>query len=149
MTIIIYRKELNMTQEKQVESVYMEKRVFDPPKEFVENARVQSMDEYEKLWERSIKDPQNFWAEMAEEHIDWFKKWDGPVEEYNFKDDISIKYFTGGKLNVTYNCLDRHLKTWRKNKAALIFQGEPMEESTSIRPLSAPGQTQSPWLPFL
>ena len=114
---------------KEVESVYMEKRVFQPPKEFVEKAYIKTMEEYEKLWERSIKDPQGFWGEMAEEYIDWFKKWDGPVEEYSFKDDIYLRYFSGGKLNVTYNCLDRHLKTWRKNKAALIFQGEPLEES--------------------
>src|SRR4030065_2980079 len=68
---------------------------------------------------------------MAEEHLDWYKKWTGPVEEYSFKDDIYIRYFAGGKLNVTYNCLDRHLKTWRKNKAALIFQGEPLGESVT------------------
>ena len=88
---------------KEVESVYMEKRVFQPSKEFVEKAYIKTMEEYEKLWERSIKDPQGFWGEMAEEYIDWFKKWDGPVEEYSFKDDIYLRYFAGGKLNVTYN----------------------------------------------
>ncbi|MCD6306448.1 MAG: acetate--CoA ligase [Deltaproteobacteria bacterium] len=113
----------------QVESVYAEKRVFDPPKEFVENAHIKSMDEYNELYKRSIEDPQDFWAEMAEKYLHWFEKWDGPVEEYNFKDDIYLRYFVGGKLNVSYNCLDRHLKTWRKNKAALIWQGEPLEES--------------------
>ena len=87
------------------------------------------MDEYKKMWERSIKDPAGFWGEMASKHIDWFKKWDGAVEEYSFKDKIWLKYFVGGKLNITYNCLDRHLTTWRKNKAALIFQGEPLEEA--------------------
>ena len=112
-----------------VESVYMEKRVFDPPKEFVEKAHIGSRKEYEEIYRRSIEDPQNFWAEMAEEYLDWFKKWDGPVEEYSFRDDIFLRYFAGGKLNVAYNCLDRHLKTWRKNKAALIWQGEPPEES--------------------
>jgi acetyl-CoA synthetase len=115
--------------EKQVESVYMEKRVIEPSKEFVNNALLKSTEEYEELYRRSIDDPQGFWGEMAEKHLDWFKKWDGPVEEYDFKDDININYFKGGKLNITYNCLDRHLKTWRKNKAALIFQGEPLEES--------------------
>ncbi|MFC1531784.1 acetate--CoA ligase [Thermodesulfobacteriota bacterium] len=120
-----------MAEKKQVESVYMEKRVFNPPKEFVEKAYLKSMDEYEKLWERSIKDPQGFWGDMAEEYIDWFEKWDGPAEEYSFKDDIYLRYFAGGKLNITHNCLDRHLKTWRKNKAALIFQGEPLEEATT------------------
>ncbi len=112
-----------------MDSVYMEKRVFQPPKEFVEKARLKSLDEYKKMWERSIKDPKGFWGEMASQHIDWFKKWDGAVEEYSFKDKISLRYFVNGKLNITYNCLDRHLKTWRKNKAALIFQGEPLEES--------------------
>jgi acetyl-CoA synthetase len=114
-----------------IKAVYMEKRVFDPPGEFVQKARVKSMDEYKKMWERSIKDPQGFWGEMAEKHMDWFKKWDGPAEEYSFKDDIYVKYFAGGKLNITYNCLDRHLTTWRKNKAALIFQGEPLGESVT------------------
>jgi len=113
----------------EMESVYMEKRVFDPPKEFVEKAYIKSMEEYEKLHKRSLEDPEGFWTEMAEKHLDWFKKWDGPVEEYSFKDDIYIRYFAGGKLNVSYNCLDRHLNTWRKNKAALIWQGEPLEES--------------------
>lgn len=115
--------------EKQVESVYMEKRIIEPSKEFVDNALLKSTEEYEELYRRSIDDPEGFWGEMAEEHLDWFKKWEGPVEECDFKNDINIKYFKGGKLNVTYNCLDRHLKTWRKNKAALIFQGEPLEES--------------------
>jgi acetyl-CoA synthetase len=112
-----------------MDSVYMEKRVFQPSKEFVEKARLKSLDEYKKMWEKSIKDPAGFWGDMASQHIDWFKKWDGAVEEYSFKDKISLRYFVNGKLNITYNCLDRHLKTWRKNKAALIFQGEPLEES--------------------
>ncbi len=112
-----------------MDSVYTEKRVFHPTKEFVEKARLKSLDEYKKMWEKSIKDPAGFWGEMASKHIDWFKKWDGPVEEYSFKDKIWLKYFVNGKLNITYNCLDRHLTTWRKNKAALIFQGEPMEEA--------------------
>jgi acetyl-CoA synthetase len=114
-----------------VESIYMEKRVIDPPEDFVKDANLKVMDEYRKLYKRSIEDPQGFWTEMAEEYLDWYKKWDGPVEEYSFKDDIYIRYFAGGKLNVTYNCLDRHLNTWRKNKAALIFQGEPLEESVT------------------
>ncbi len=112
-----------------VESVYMEKRTFQPPNEFVEKARLKSLDEYKRMYKRSLDDPNGFWGEMAEKHIDWFKKWSGPVEEYSFKDDIFLRYFAGGKLNITYNCLDRHLKTWRKNKAALIFQGEPLEEA--------------------
>ena len=113
----------------EMESVYMEKRVFNPPEGFVEKAHIKSMEDYKKLYKRSIEDPQGFWTGMAEEHLDWFKKWEGPAEEYSFKDDIYLRYFAGGKLNASYNCLDRHLKTWRKNKAALIWQGEPLEES--------------------
>jgi acetyl-CoA synthetase len=113
----------------QVESVYAEKRVFQPIMEFVQKAHIKSMEEYEELYRRSMNDPQGFWAEMGETYLDWFKKWDGPVEEYSFKEDISLRYFVGGKLNASFNCLDRHLKTWRKNKAALIWQGEPFEES--------------------
>lgn len=115
-----------------VESVYVEKRVFDPPEDFVDKAYIKSREEYEKLYKRSLESPQEFWGEMAEEHISWFKKWDGPAEEYSFKDDVYVRYFAGGKLNVSYNCLDRHLKTWRKNKAALIWQGEPLEESRTF-----------------
>ncbi len=123
-----------MAEEKKasMESVYMEKRVFEPSKEFVEKARMKSLDEYKKMYERSLKDPAGFWGDMAGELIDWFKKWDGPVEEYSFKDNIFLRYFVGGKLNVTYNCLDRHLNTWRKNKAALIFQGEPLDEAQTL-----------------
>jgi hypothetical protein len=58
-----------------VESVYMERRVFDPPKEFVEKAHIKSMEEYKELYKKSIEDPQGFWAEMAEEYLDWFKRW--------------------------------------------------------------------------
>jgi acetyl-CoA synthetase len=129
--ILSEKRRFEMAEKKSggMDSVYMEKRVFSPSKEFVEKARLKSLDEYKKMWERSIKDPAGFWGEMATKHIDWFKKWDGAVEEYSFKDKIWLKYFVGGKLNITYNCLDRHLKTWRKNKAALIFQGEPLEEA--------------------
>jgi acetyl-CoA synthetase len=113
----------------QVESVYAEKRIFKPSGEFIEKAHIKSMDAYERLYRRSIEDPQNFWAEMAGEYLDWFKKWDGAAEEYSFTDDIYLRYFAGGKLNAAYNCLDRHLKTWRKDKAALIWQGEPDEDA--------------------
>ncbi len=115
--------------ESRVESVYTEKRIFQPPKEFVEKALVKSMEEYRQAYKQSIEDPQGFWGEMANTYLNWFKKWDGAVEEYSFTGDIFLRYFVGGKLNASYNCLDRHLETWRKNKAALIWQGEPAGES--------------------
>lgn len=112
-----------------VESVYSEKRVFHPGKEFSERARIKSMAEYKELYRRSVETPGEFWAEMAEKKLHWFEKWPGEVEKYSFQDEISISYFRGGKLNASYNCLDRHLDSWRRNKAALIWQGEPLEES--------------------
>lgn len=111
-----------------VTSLMAESRVFPPSKEFSEKAAIKSLKEWEEMYRRSVENPDEFWAEMAEKHVEWFKKWDA-VEEYSFKDDIYIRYFRGAKLNVSYNCLDRHLRTWRKNKAAIIWQGEPQEES--------------------
>ena len=84
-----------------VESVYMEKRTFQPPNEFVEKARLKSLDEYKRMHKRSLDDPNGFWGEMAEKHIDWFKQWSGTGEEYSFKDDVFLRYVVGGKLNVT------------------------------------------------
>lgn len=111
-----------------VDSLLTEKRLISPPQNFIENARIKSRKQYEEMWRKSIENPDEFWGEMAEEHIDWFKKWDA-VEEYSFEDDVFVRYYRGAKLNASYNCLDRHLKSWRSNKAALIWQGEPLEES--------------------
>ncbi|MCL6639088.1 MAG: acetate--CoA ligase [Firmicutes bacterium] len=111
-----------------VQSLMTENRVFSPPPEFSEKARIKSREQRDEMYRRSVEQPNEFWAEVAEENIEWFKKWEA-VEEYDFKDNIFINYFRGAKLNASYNCLDRHLKTWRRNKAALIWQGEPADES--------------------
>jgi len=106
------------------------KEVYPVPEKVQKTAYINSMDMYKKLWERSIKDPDGFWSEIATEYVEWFKKWD-KVEEYNFdikKGPIYLKYFQGGKLNVSYNCLDKHLKT-RANKVAIQWEGnEPGED---------------------
>jgi acetyl-CoA synthetase len=94
-------------------------------KEFSAKAHIKSFDEYKKLYDRSVSDPEGFWAESAEQ-IDWFKKWD-KVRVVDFA-NAKHEWFLGGKLNVTYNCIDRHLTTWRKNKAAIIWEGEPEGE---------------------
>lgn len=126
------RSEQKMSVEKQksayVETLLTEERVFPPPQEFAEKARIKSREQYDQMWRKSIENPDEFWGEMAEEHIDWYKKWDA-VEEYSFVDDVYVRYYRGARLNASYNCLDRHLNNWRKNKAALIWQGEPLEES--------------------
>jgi acetyl-CoA synthetase len=110
-------------EKKTITSMMEEKRSFPPSKEFSSKAHVKSLEEYKKMYERSITDPDGFWGEQAK-NLEWIKKWD-KVLDYNFGDNLYIKWFQGGKLNVTINCLDRHLKTQRKNKVALIWEGEP------------------------
>jgi acetyl-CoA synthetase len=106
------------------------KEVYPVPEWIREKAWIKGKEEYEKLYKRSIEDPDGFWAEIAEEYVTWFKKWDS-VEDYNFdmrKGPIYIKYFDGGKLNVSYNCLDRHLET-RGDQVAIQWEGnEPGED---------------------
>ncbi|HBV95439.1 MAG: 3-hydroxypropionyl-CoA synthetase [Peptococcaceae bacterium BICA1-7] len=110
-----------------VQNLMTENRVFAPSEEFSGKARVSTREQRDEMYRKSVEQPNEFWAEVAEENIEWFKKWDA-VEEYDFTDNIFINYFRGAKLNASYNCLDRHLKTWRRNKAALIWQGEPEDE---------------------
>ncbi len=100
-------------------------KMFPPSGEFKKQAYISSREEYEKMYKKSIEDPEAFWGEMAEE-LDWFKKWDKVIHSDFEKPDI--RFFQGGKLNVSYNCLDRHLKTTNKNKAAIIWQGEPEDD---------------------
>ncbi len=96
-----------------------------------ENALVKSIEEYKKLYENSINNPDEFWGEMAES-FHWKKKWDS-VREYNYsvsKGPIDIKWFKGARTNITYNCLDRHLDT-KGDKIAIIWEGnEPGEDKT-------------------
>jgi acetyl-CoA synthetase len=103
-----------------ITSVLKETRKFPPSKEFAAQAHIKSLAEYEKLWQRAADDPEGFWAEQAKS-LDWFKPWD-KVLVWN---EPHAQWFVGGKLNVSYNCIDRHLKGPRKNKAAIVWEGEP------------------------
>lgn len=111
---------------KEVISKPIEDEVFMPPESIKMKAYIRSMDEYWKIYKRSIEDPEGFWGELADQ-LDWYKRWD-KVLEYDFGKP-EVKWFINGKLNVSYNCLDRHLNSWRSNKVALIWQGEPLEEN--------------------
>ncbi|MDL1984143.1 MAG: acetate--CoA ligase [Deltaproteobacteria bacterium] len=97
-----------------------------PSREFQKKAAIKSFRQYKEIYKHSINDPQDFWAERAKD-LHWFKKWK-KVLEYDFT-EAYVKWFEGGKINVSYNCLDRHLYSWRKNKAALIWIGENSDES--------------------
>jgi len=104
-----------------IESVLQENRVFPPPKEFTKQAHLKSFAEYRRLYEESIKEPEKFWAKQAKEELVWFKPWTKVLKW----EEPFAKWFVGGRLNVSFNCLDRHLGTPTANKAALIWEGEP------------------------
>ena len=93
--------------------------------EFSARAHIKSLDEYERIYAEAESDPETFWAGIADQ-LHWFKKWDS-VLEWNAP---WAKWFQGGMINLSYNCLDRHVATWRRNKAALIWEGEPGEVRT-------------------
>ncbi|BAU64943.1 acetate-CoA ligase [Stanieria sp. NIES-3757] len=109
-----------------IESILQEKRLFAPSSEFSQNANIKSIDEYQQLYEQSISDPEGFWGNLAETELDWFQKWDKVLDWQ----PPFAKWFINGKINISYNCLDRHLTTWRKNKAAIIWEGEPGDSRT-------------------
>ncbi|MEN2986138.1 MAG: acetate--CoA ligase [Thermodesulfovibrionaceae bacterium] len=112
---------------KGIDVLLKEERVFLPPKEVTEKAFIKSMDEYEAMYKRSIEDPEGFWSEIAEQNITWYKKWD-KILEYDFEKPY-VKWFIGGKLNASYNCLDRNL-TRLGNKAAIIWEADDGEVKT-------------------
>src|SRR3954470_8803495 len=97
-------------------------RIVPVPAQFAKQARIGSKEKYRALYDRSISDPDGFWAEQAE-RITWSKKWK-TVSKYDF-DAAKIEWYIGGKLNASANCLDRHLDGPRRNKAALVWEGEP------------------------
>jgi acetyl-CoA synthetase len=103
-----------------ITSVLKESRQFPPPPAFAAQAHIKSQAEYEKLWQRAHDDPEGFWAEQARS-LHWFRPWDKVLD---WKEPF-VKWFVGGKTNVCYNCVDRHATGPRKNKAAIIWEGEP------------------------
>ena len=111
-----------------IEVLSTEKRTFPPSKEFSKHAHIKSMKEYEQLYKRSVDDPEKFWAEMAEQNLTWYKKWD-KVLDYDFHKPY-IKWFSGGKLNASVQCLDRFITTTTRNKAALIWEADGGEYKT-------------------
>jgi acetyl-CoA synthetase len=103
-----------------IDSVLKETRTFPPPVEFVARAHIKSAAEYEKLWRQAKDAPEGFWGQQAET-LHWFRRWDQVL----VWKEPHAQWFVGGKINASYNCLDRHLTTARKNKAAIIWEGEP------------------------
>ncbi len=105
-----------------------ESKIYPVPSEFAKNAHINS-ERYESMYTQSIEDPDTFWAEQAEEFLDWTKAWDR-VQDWDFRTG-KIKWFEGGKLNVSYNCLDRHLDT-RGDQVAVLWEGDDPEVDRKI-----------------
>ena len=105
-----------------IDSTLRENRVFPPSAEFSARAHIRSLEEYEALYKQSIDDPENFWAGVARD-LHWFKPWD-KVLDWNLP---WAKWFAGGQLNLSYNCLDLQIQRGRANKTAIIWEGEPGE----------------------
>jgi len=112
-----------------IKSLMQENRIFKPGKGIQSGAHISSMDEYRKLYERSISNPEGFWAEKAEE-LEWTEKWDS-VCDYDFHEG-RIEWFSGGKLNVTVNCLDRHVNAGKGDKTAIIWEGDDENATRKI-----------------
>jgi acetyl-CoA synthetase len=110
-----------------ITSLLDEKRLFPPSKEFRSQANVKSAEEYDSLVKEAEQDLEGFWARQAEEHLDWYKKWDKVLSG----EPPFWRWFVGGQINASYNCLDRHLNTERRTKTALIWEGEPEGDSKS------------------
>ncbi len=107
---------MTLPSEKSLDALLDERRTFPPPEEFRQRANWNNP----AIYDRAANNPEGFWAEEAK-NLDWFKPWD-KVLEWNAP---WAKWFVGGKLNVTYNCVDRHAHSARRNKAAIIWEGEP------------------------
>jgi len=99
------------------------------PEAIMAKAHINS-EKYHELYRLSIEDPDKFWADQAEEFLSWSKKWD-KVQDWTFQDNVKIQWFLGGKLNVSYNCLDRHLES-RGDQVAIIWEGDNPEVDKKI-----------------
>ena len=108
-----------------ISSMMEETRKFPPSKEFVDQAYVKSREQYEKMWKESVESPEKFWGGIAND-LHWFKKWD-TVNQENFA-KAEIKWFIGGKTNISYNCLDYQIEKGKGDKVAILFQGEPDDD---------------------
>jgi acetyl-CoA synthetase len=105
-------------------------KTYPVPAEFAAQANI-TAEQYEAMYAQSVEDPDTFWAEQAEQYLTWFRKWDTVLDWSFGEDDLHINWFKGGTLNVSYNCLDRHLET-RGDQVAIIWEGDNPDEDRKI-----------------
>ena len=116
----------------EVESMMKEGRSFPPPPEFSQKARISTLERYDTLYRESVESPESFWMRQAEENIAWIRKWD-QISRHDFsvigkEEKPYVEYFPGAQLNVSANCVDRHVAAGRADKKAIIWQGEKEED---------------------
>ncbi|MDZ7662685.1 acetate--CoA ligase [Thiohalophilus sp.] len=107
-----------------------QEKIYDIPAEFAAQANISEAD-YQAMYQRSIDDPEGFWAEQAEKFLSWYKPWDRVLDWSYDADNLYIKWFEGGKLNVAYNCIDRHLEQ-RGDQTAIIWEGDDPNDAKHI-----------------
>jgi acetyl-CoA synthetase len=107
-----------------------EVKVYDVPADFAAQANINA-EQYDAMYRRSVEDPEGFWSDMAKSELTWFKEWDKTLDWSYGKDDLHIEWFKGGKLNVSVNCLDRHLET-RGDQTAILWEGDDPSESKAV-----------------
>ncbi len=112
--------------DEKIDSVLEEKRKFPPPAAFTRDAHIKSLHDYERLYKKSVEEPEEFWSEIARE-LHWFKEWDRVLDE---SDAPVYKWFVGGRTNLCYNCVDRHVESGNGKKTAILWEGEPDERSS-------------------
>ncbi|MES9970631.1 MAG: acetate--CoA ligase [Candidatus Thiodiazotropha sp.] len=105
-------------------------KTYPVPAEFAAQANIDDA-QYQAMYQQSISDPEGFWGEQADKYVTWFKKWDKVVDWSFSKDDLHIEWFKGATLNVSYNCLDRHLES-RGDQVAIIWEGDDPQEDRKI-----------------
>ena len=117
-----------MAEEKKITVTSQEERRFAPPQSFVDKAYIKSHDDRMKLWKESVENPDEFWLKIAKEMIYWKKE---PTKGFDFKDKkkIHFTWFEDGITNMAYNCLDKHVEAGNGDQMALIWQGDPLDES--------------------
>jgi acetyl-CoA synthetase len=128
---------MNSTQNStNIESLLNEKRVISPQEPFRSSAKIASLEAYESLYRQSIQDPDMFWGTQAKELLSWFSDWTSVIEyDWNTigtREEPYLRFFNGGSLNASYNCLDRHILNGKQDKTAILWQGEDLSEERSL-----------------
>ena len=116
---------MNSDNSNSIESVLQEQRVFPPSEDFASKSRISSFSKYLEMSQMAKSDPNKFWGDAAREELNWFKSFDKVLDWSN---PPFAKWFDGGKINISFNCLDRHLNTQAADKIALIWEGEPGDQ---------------------